>query len=94
MASAEVTEGAVNRRQRAEFLGDRVPRLGDEEAQAEFAKGRNGAVDQRHKHGAEDDENADGRAEGKCPEYLILTPQPAEHDLAFGTGHIRPRGKV
>ena len=29
-------DGAVDRRQRAEFLGDRIPALGDQEAEAEL----------------------------------------------------------
>ena len=36
MAMNEVTMRAVDRRQRAEFLGDRIPALADQEAEAEL----------------------------------------------------------
>jgi hypothetical protein len=52
------------RRQGAEFVGDRVPRIGEEKAEAEMSERRQGAMHQRDHHAAEDDEDED-REEGR-----------------------------
>ena len=48
---------AVDRRQRAEFLGDRVPVVRDKKSESERSKRRKRADDQRDDHAAEHDEH-------------------------------------
>ena len=57
MAMTEVTTRAEDRRAGAEFLGDRIPNLCGEEAEAERLKRRDRTLDQRHDHAAEDQQN-------------------------------------
>ena len=51
-------DSSVNRRERAEFLGDRIPNLSRKKAQAERLKRRDRALDQRCDHPAKDQQNA------------------------------------
>ena len=53
-------DGAVDRRDGAEFFGDRIPGLFIEEAHAERAQRRQRPPDQRDDDTAEDDQNRDG----------------------------------
>jgi hypothetical protein len=54
----------VDRCRRAEFLGDRIPRIGGEEVPAESVEGRQRAVDEREDDPAEDDKDEDGEEPG------------------------------
>ena len=57
-------DGAVNRSNRPEFLGDRIPDFFVKEADAKRAQGRQGPPDQRDDDTAEDDENGGARPRG------------------------------
>src|SRR5262249_39330944 len=71
-------EGAVDRRQRAEFLRNRVPALLDEEIQPEGAQRRQRPIDERDNDTTEDDQHPDRRSAGENAEQNIGSAQPAE----------------
>src|SRR5581483_2197698 len=70
--------GAVDRRQRAEFLGDRVPSLGDEEAEAESLEGGQRTVDQRNDDAAEQQQHGEGGGAGGVAQHRIPDAVPAQ----------------
>ena len=78
-------EGAVDRRERAEFLHNRVPALLDKEVEAESAERRQRAVDEGNNDAAEDDQHPERRGAGENAEDEIDATQPIKR---FG-----PRGK-
>ena len=61
-------EGAVDRRQRTEFLGDRVPHIGDEETRTEGRQRRQRARDQRCEDAAEQQQHDQRENDGKRAE--------------------------
>src|SRR5262252_281979 len=71
-------EGAVDRRQRAEFLRHRVPALLDEKIQPEGAQRRHRAIDERNNDPAENDQHPDRRGAGENAEESVGGAQPAE----------------
>ena len=97
-------DGAVDRSDRAEFLGYRVPALGGEEAKAELSERRQRPEDQRKDDAAENNQDEDcssesGRAErafGPHEAAERLGPALVAADLAVGAqrnlGHpnLRP----
>jgi hypothetical protein len=85
-------DGTVNRRDRAELLGDRIPALGDKEAETELAEGKTGAPDQRCDDGAEQDQHRHGGGAGQPPKAAIAEAQALKNPGALGRGllHHRP----
>ena len=84
-------DGAVDRREGAEFFGDRVPTLGHQKTEAEGAQRRQGAVDQRNNDAAEDDEHRDGAGAGQLTENQIANLQTLRA-LCSDQPDRRPRG--
>jgi hypothetical protein len=71
-------EGAVDRRQRSEFFGDRIPALLDQEIKTESAQRGQRTVDEGNNDAAEDDEHAERRDPGEDAEDDIDGTQPVE----------------
>ena len=69
-------ERAVDRRQRAEFLGDRVPRSVDEKAEAEMPQRRQRAGDQRNDDAAEDQQHEQPRKQRSAPRNIVSPGGP------------------
>ena len=69
----------VDRRQRAEPLGDRVPALLEQEAQAKGFPSRHRADHQGNNDRAEEDEDAGGRCASQIVEDAVRASQAAEH---------------
>ena len=91
MAMTEVTTRAVDRRQRAEIVGDRIPSLADQEAEAEGPERRQRAADQRDDDAAEKQQHAERRRARHVAEGGVAEAQPIEHFGARGRldGHDR-----
>ena len=79
-------ERAVDRRERTELLGDRVPALLEQKVEAERLQRRQRALDQGEDDAAEDDQDADRRALGQQPEDDVAEAQALEH---LGPRHAR-----
>ena len=71
-------QGAVDGRQGAEILGDRIPGLGGQEAEAELRQRRRGAVDQRKDHAAEQQQHRDRAGLGQDAEGVVAEFEPAQ----------------
>src|SRR5262249_14255870 len=74
-------ERAVDRRQRAEFLRNRVPALLDEEIQTKGTQRRQRPIDEGNNDPAEDDEHPDRRDAAENAEENIGDAQPLERLL-------------
>ena len=69
---------AVDRRQRAKILRDRVPALGDKKSETKFFQRRRGADDQRNDDGAEQNEDEERGRTGDLKKCLVADTQPAQ----------------
>ena len=64
-------QGAVDRRERPELVGDRVPDLAGEEGELEMRQRRPGAEQQRERHPAQEQEHEQsGRLRGRAEQAL------------------------
>ena len=80
---------AVDRGQRAEILGDRVPALADQKSRAEFAERRPGADDERNDHATQQQQHESRSRAGQVPERdvakLQLGQRPGARRRHVGT---------
>ena len=75
---------AVDGRQRAEFLGDRIPAFRGEETETEGAPGRQGAVQQRDHDTGKQHEHGNCRSQGDDFENLVVAAEAAQSLGEFG----------
>ena len=76
-------EGPVNRRQCAEFFGDRIPTIGGQESEAESPKRRQRPLDQCNDDAAQEQQHRDGGGPRQLAERGVAEPQTIED---FGVG--------
>ena len=84
-------ECSVDRRERAEFLGDRIPPLGGQEVEAERFESRQRPVDQRDDHAAEQQKHGNRRAARQMAENGIAETKAIEHSGPRGPGNVHDR---
>ena len=77
MAMSEVTSGAVDRRQRAELLGDRVPRSVMRKPKPKSRSAGQRADDQRQEHAAEQHQHGDRRGARQAAEDRVAAAAAA-----------------
>src|SRR4029077_15486703 len=80
---------SVNRRGRAEILGDGVPALGNQEAKAELPQRRRCTVQQRSDDAAENDEDGDRRSARQLKENSVAQAQLGKSFAARGYCGLR-----
>ena len=82
-------DGAVYRRDRSEFLGDRIPNFFVKEAEAKRAQSRQRTPDQRNDDAAEDDKNSGCSRTGQMAKCDVAKPQPLQHPRPIDLGSGR-----
>ena len=75
-------ERAVDRSERAEVLGDRIPALADQEPRAEFAERGPRADNERYNYATQQQQHEYRGRAGQVPEGAIAELEPGQH---FGT---------
>src|SRR4029077_17975907 len=79
--------GAVNRRQRAEILGYRIPALAGEKTKTERLERRYRTFEQRKNPRAEQDQDTYRGGARQLPKRSVAEPQPVKHfSAAAGRG--------